>query len=125
MFADDVEIYNKSFNHDIVQMDINNMLKWSSNLCLYFDTNKCYVLHSGKKNTDCDDFMPIGEVDYKLNNSHSVKVLGVIFFINLILTIISCTSGRCNRQSEFTLLHFMIFHWFCVKVLRYLDKNLN
>ena len=21
-----------------------------------------------------------------------------------------CTSGRCNRQSEFTLLHFTIFH---------------
>ena len=31
MFADDIRIYNKSFNHDIVQMDINNMLKWSSN----------------------------------------------------------------------------------------------
>ena len=30
-FADDLKIYNKSFNHDIVQMDINNMLKWSSN----------------------------------------------------------------------------------------------
>ena len=22
----------------------------------------------------------------------------------------TCTSGRCNRQSEFTLLHFTIFH---------------
>ena len=32
MFADDLKIYNKSFNHDIVQMDINNMLKWSSKL---------------------------------------------------------------------------------------------
>ena len=44
-------------NHDIVQMDIN---KWSSNLCLYFNTNKCNVLHSGEKNTDCDYFMSIG-----------------------------------------------------------------
>ena len=33
MFADDLKIYNKSFNHDIVQMDI-NMLTWSSNWCL-------------------------------------------------------------------------------------------
>ena len=24
--------------------------------------------------------------------------------------IFACTSGRCNRQSEFTLLHFTIFH---------------
>ena len=47
-------------NHDIVQMDINNMLKWSSNWCLYFNTNKCNVLHSGEKNTDCDYFMSIG-----------------------------------------------------------------
>ena len=24
--------------------------------------------------------------------------------------VFACTSGRCNRQSEFTLLHFTIFH---------------
>ena len=29
MLADDVKVYKKSFNHDIVQMDINNMSKWS------------------------------------------------------------------------------------------------
>ena len=39
MFADDIKIYNKSLNHGIVQMDINKMLKWSSNLCLYINTN--------------------------------------------------------------------------------------
>ena len=46
MFADDLKIYNKSFNHDVVQMDINNMLNWSSKWHLYFNTNKCNVLHS-------------------------------------------------------------------------------
>ena len=46
MFINDITIYNRSINHDIVQMDINNMVKWSNNLCLYFNTNKCYVLHS-------------------------------------------------------------------------------
>ena len=70
MFADDLKICNKSFNHDIVQMDINNMLKWSSKWCLYFNTNKCNVLHSGEKNTDCDYFMSIGEVDYNNNNGY-------------------------------------------------------
>ena len=44
------------------------MLKWSSNWCLYFNTNKCSVLHIGEKNTDCDYLMSIGEVDYKMNN---------------------------------------------------------
>ena len=46
-FADDLRIHNRSFNHDMVQVDINNMLKWSSNLCLYLNTNKCSVLHIG------------------------------------------------------------------------------
>ena len=36
-------------------------------------------MHSGEKNTDCDYFMSIGEVDYKINNSHLVKDLGVTF----------------------------------------------
>ena len=27
------------------------MLKWSSNWCLYFNKNKCSVLHSGEKDT--------------------------------------------------------------------------
>ena len=31
----------------------------------------------------------------------------LLFFLFFFLT---CTSGRCNRQSEFTLLHFMKFH---------------
>ena len=79
MFADDLNIYRKSFNHDIVQMDINNMFKWSSNWCLYFNTNKCSVLHGGEKNTDCDYFMSIGEVDYKINNGQLVKDLRVTF----------------------------------------------
>ena len=54
------------------------MLKWSSNWCLYFNTSKCSV-HSGEKNTDCDYFMSIGEVDYKINNSQIVKDLRVTF----------------------------------------------
>ena len=55
------------------------MLKWSSKWCLYFNTNKCSELHSGEKNTDCDNFMFIGEIDYKINNSQLVKDLGVTF----------------------------------------------
>ena len=55
------------------------MLKWSSNWCLYFNTNKYNVLYSGEKNTDCDYFMSICEVDNKLNNSQLVKDLGVTF----------------------------------------------
>ena len=55
------------------------MFKWLHNWCLYFNTNKCNVLHGGEKNTDCHYFMSIGEVDYKLSNSQLVKDLGVTF----------------------------------------------
>ena len=58
-------------------MGINNMLMWSRNWCLYLNTNKCSVLHSREKNTDCDNFMSIGEVDYKINNGQLAKDLGV------------------------------------------------
>ena len=75
MFADEIKIYNKSLNHGIVQMDTNKMLKWSSNLCLYFNTNKYNVLHDEEKNTNCDDFMSIGKVDHKLNNSRLLNDL--------------------------------------------------
>ena len=63
----------------MVQMDINNMVKWSTDLCLYFNINKCSLLHSGEKKTICDYFMSVGEVDYKLCNSQLVKDQGVTF----------------------------------------------
>ena len=60
-------------------MDMNNILKSSSNWCLYLSTNKCSVLHSGEKITDCDYFMSIGEVDHRINNSQLEQDLGVTF----------------------------------------------
>ena len=63
MFADDVKNYSKWFNHGMIQMDINNICKWSRNWCPYLNTNKCNVLHGGEKNADCEYNMYIGEVD--------------------------------------------------------------
>ena len=77
MFADDLKMYNKSFIHDIVQMDIKKMLMWSSKWCLYFNINKCNVLHSGEKNTDCNYFVSIDEVDYKINNNTCYLLSGL------------------------------------------------
>ena len=34
-------------------------------------------MHSGEKNTNCDYFMSVCEVDYKLSNSQLVRDLGV------------------------------------------------
>ena len=79
MFADSVEIYDKPFNHDIDKMDMNNIVEWSTDWCLYFSTKKCNVLHSGEKNTNCNFFMSVVEVDYKLNIGLIEKDLGVTF----------------------------------------------
>ena len=53
------------------------MLRWLSNWYLYLNTDKCNVLHGRGKNTDCDYFICIGEVDHKLVNSQLVKDLAV------------------------------------------------
>ena len=60
-------------------MDIDNLAMWSSNWCLYFNTNKCNVLNSGEDNINCDYFMSVGEADYKLINSQMEKYLEVTF----------------------------------------------
>ena len=83
-------------------------------------SNHCPVLapaHSG---------VPLGSLLGPMHLTMWAKPLSAIidshsFFFFFFLR----TSGRCNRQSEFTLLHFTIFHWFCVLLLRYLDNNLN
>ena len=62
MFADNVKVNNKSFSHDIVQMDVNNFFKWSTDWYVYLNAKKCNVLHSGERNTYCDYFMSVGEV---------------------------------------------------------------
>ena len=72
-------IYSKSFNHCLVQMNLDNMIKWSTDWCLYFNTKMSNVLHIGEKNTSCDYFISIGEVDFKLNNSQLIKDLEVTF----------------------------------------------
>ena len=51
MIADDVHIYKKSFNHNIVQIDIIIRLNDQPN-GVFFNTNKCNVLHSGENNTN-------------------------------------------------------------------------
>ena len=59
------------------------MIKWSSNWCLYLNTNKCNVLNSGENNINCDYFMSIGKTDYKLGNSQFEKDQVVISYLKL------------------------------------------
>ena len=53
------------------------MIKWSTDSCLYLNTKRCNVLHTGEKNTNCDYFMSVGEGYYKLSNTLLAKDIGV------------------------------------------------
>ena len=88
------------------------MLRWSSHWCLYLNTDKCSVLHIGEKNTDCDYFMSIGEVDYKINNSPLVKDLGVtLILIIIIMVIFKCyfSGEHIAHNIEYIKANFSIF----------------
>ena len=45
------------------------------------------------------------------NHKHlNIFNIYIYIYIYIYFFFFACTSGRCNRQSEFTLLHFTIFH---------------
>ena len=55
IFADDTKLYNSSDRSTVLQCDIDKLLIWSNTWNLYFNAEKCKVLHIGnqiqKKNT--------------------------------------------------------------------------
>ena len=50
LFADDTKIYNTSENSKILQEDIDTLERWTEKWNLYFNTEKCKMLHIGKRN---------------------------------------------------------------------------
>ena len=50
IFADDTKIYDTTEKSLIIQQDIDNLIKWTEKWNLYFNDNKCKVMHLGKDN---------------------------------------------------------------------------
>ena len=50
IFADDTKLYGKSVNFVSLQDDIDKLNNWSMIWNLYFNSDKCKVLHMGKRN---------------------------------------------------------------------------
>ena len=50
VFADDTKIYNKTKNNRLLQNDLNKLQDWTNIWNLYFNTDKCKVMHVGKDN---------------------------------------------------------------------------
>jgi len=83
VFADDTKVYNSPDNSNILQEDLNKLKAWSDLWQLYFNTDKCKVLHIGKNNPLKDYYMKLGDNQVRLGDCESEKDLGVTFDMNL------------------------------------------
>ena len=79
IFADDTKLYNKSANSDNIQSDIKMLQEWSVKWNLYFNVEKCKVLHLGNNNEECDYEMIMEGKSQKINVCNNEKDLGVFF----------------------------------------------
>ena len=52
MYADDIKLYNTTINAHILQNDLNKIYKWSEKWGIPLNSNKCVVMHVGKKNPE-------------------------------------------------------------------------
>ena len=60
LFADDTKLYNKANTrdeHNILQNDLNSLMKWAENWQLQFNIAKCKVMHYGPRNQGYDYIM--------------------------------------------------------------------
>ena len=79
VFADDTKIYDKSTNYNRLQENLNRLQNWSDKWNLYFNVEKCKVLHVGKNNPEHDYNMKMKGVNRPLQKCEDEKDRGVIF----------------------------------------------
>lgn len=98
IFADDTKIYNASENSEILQEDIETLEKWTETWNLYFNTEKCKVLHIGKRNPNKEYKMKMGEQHINISACTDEKDLGVIFDQNIKFDIhVNTVVSKANR----------------------------
>lgn len=99
IFADDTKLYNKSDKHDILQRDLDSLLRWSEDWQLSFNIDKCKVLHVGKTNPKHKYNMTLDNVVYEITSCGEEKDLGVIFDNMLLFdSHIQSSINKANRM---------------------------
>ena len=83
IFADDTKIYNTVNNSKLLQQDLEKLQKWSEMWNLYFNVDKCKVLHVGRRNPKLEYKMVVGGLYKLLQSCEEEKDLGVIFNMSL------------------------------------------
>ena len=79
IFADDTKIYNTPDNNVTIQEDLYTLQEWSDRWNLYFNVQKCKVMHVGKKNPKHQYKMKIGTETKEILTCEEEKDLGVTF----------------------------------------------
>jgi len=79
VFADDTKIYGKAKNSHSLQEDIDKMQKWTLMWNLYFNADKCKVLHLGTGNPCFTYTMKTDNVTSQIVTCDEEKDLGVTF----------------------------------------------
>jgi hypothetical protein len=83
VFADDTKIYDKASNSSRIQQDLGRLEKWTHEWNLYFNVDKCKVMHMGRNNPCVSYTMKLGDSNIDLKKCEEEKDLGVTFDRNL------------------------------------------
>ena len=102
LFADDAKLYRDLQNlqdFEAVQDDLNNLCQWTIKWLMFFNINKCKVMHIGKDNPNFEYEMSDNQgVTKNLTSVEYEKDLGIHFQDNLKFDRhISLTVNRANR----------------------------
>ena len=72
------ELYGAANSSDILQNDIKSLQRWSERWQLYFNVEKCNVLHIGIRNPQMDYSMTNRNVTFNIAKCDSEKDIGVL-----------------------------------------------
>ena len=79
IFADDTKVYGSSKESKSIQEDIDKLQEWSLKWNLYFNVDKCKVMHIGKNNPETKYTMKKGDSLSDIITCEEEKDLGVTF----------------------------------------------
>ena len=99
IFADDTKVYGSSKESKSIQEDIDKLQEWSLKWNLYFNVEKCKVMHIGKNNPETKYTMKKGENSSDIATCEEEKDLGVTFDRNLNFNKhIELAIGKANKM---------------------------
>ena len=99
IFADDTKVYGNSKESDSIQEDIDKLQEWSIKWNLYFNVEKCKVMHIGNNNPETKYTMKKGDNLENIITCEDEKDLGVTFDKKLNFNKhIESAIGKANRM---------------------------